>query len=637
METDESVQSRRTVKAIAAELSSLADELRRDLAQRARELANLSQMAEDCLLVASVLGDDDRASRVRRIMDEIKETSNVLSAFPVGSIIGTAKALEDGRAVVHCEDDEKEDRGAFVADSGLASNTDARSQREAESAVTESAEALRAGAGDEHAHARQAVHSSSPSDRVEAGHPLATEQAKQQSEPEPAPESGGRTVTAPEDAPTSTARPPATPSGRARGHRLLEREQRAFFEDERALLAEGSPRDVLRCKLKAMICRARYLMAKLDVAQDDASAVEQSLRQLGDRLQECGESDFYGLRWARKHPADHWQKAFEGYGWFAIAVEARAWLEARPLSHEDRVRIVDGMAAVESNLTRIMWDVFPGAADSQQRDLHAWIDRDKQDRHIQYWRLPANGGPKNEAVRKAARDFAEKFPSARQECQRLEALIQAQAEVERALEDWETVGGQTEENLQRLKQALSHWLARGGRPTERSIAPRLAPHRHYLDGLTGRQAPNLVRHLDTLLARRAVTETNGEGEAPAEDPEYQANLSRVRAVLAGKRMLFVGGLPREEARLTLEEGLGLERLDWPGSDPTNTPGDFEHAAGRADAVCLLVRFSRHAYKAVLDDAKARGKMTFTLPAGYGLRRVVHDIAEQLRQNQGAVR
>jgi hypothetical protein len=424
---------------------------------------------------------------------------------------------------------------------------------------------------------------------------------------------------------------------RARGGRQFDKDQAEFFAAERAFEA-GEDTEVARCHLKALICFGRSLMAKAPLHDRDAGAIEISVGLLGNRLKELGEDRFYGLNPGRDHDAAAWHRAREAYGWLARAYEAKAFLDEHDVAGATRDALLMGVAAVETNLARLMHGALAYAADEQQKRLHAWVQQNqRQGLYIEWWTLEENGGPKDSRVREAAASFCKDVPEVLKRCARQHAIEAAQAAVHGAIDSLEAGAGDADEpddaGARSLNEAVQAWLQAGGRPTEVQVARRLAPFASRLDRLNGRQAAQLIRHLESLNAEENGTdaeEPNGhEPNGHVPNPEQLRKLERVRRFLEGKTMLFVGGEARYEHRAMLERELGLRSLLWPGSDADTRPAYFEAAANAADVVCLLVRFARHEYQRVMEAAQQAGKWTFKLPAGYGLNRVVHDIYEQL--------
>ena len=144
--------------------------------------------------------------------------------------------------------------------------------------------------------------------------------------------------------------------------------------------------------------------------------------------------------------------------------------------------------------------------------------------------------------------------------------------------------------------------------------------------------------------RRVPVEGGGAARArkvgPIADQDIEqapedAVFTAVKAHLAGKTVLFVGGRRIPEKKREVEQALGLKELLWPDADPDTLLHDFTAAALKADVVCYLIRWSRHSYKQVIDLAKGQGKETVVLKAGLGVNRLVHDFNEQLLAKDAA--
>jgi hypothetical protein len=179
-----------------------------------------------------------------------------------------------------------------------------------------------------------------------------------------------------------------------------------------------------------------------------------------------------------------------------------------------------------------------------------------------------------------------------------------------------------------LVPAVLRCLDAGIPPSNKKLVAVCLPYRSALKEVDDRRVAKLVEYLskeEALLARKVGPPADADS---AEEPE-DAVLAAVKAHLAGKTVLFVGGRRIPEKKREVEAALGLKELLWPDADPDTLLHDFTASALKADVVCYLIRWSRHSYKQVIDFAKAQGKETVILKAGLGVNRLVHDFNEQL--------
>ncbi len=141
-----------------------------------------------------------------------------------------------------------------------------------------------------------------------------------------------------------------------------------------------------------------------------------------------------------------------------------------------------------------------------------------------------------------------------------------------------------------------------------------------------------------VRVRRAVDEFRAAQDAPPaadddgdDDPaEPSADVRAVRAALAGRSVVLVGGDERREAAAALRDAFALDRLDWQSSRPHESHYRFESAVTRPDVavVLLAIRFASHSYAEIQRFCDATGKPLVRLPAGYGVNRVAAEVRRQ---------
>ncbi|MBS1722462.1 MAG: hypothetical protein JSS66_05585 [Armatimonadetes bacterium] len=176
-----------------------------------------------------------------------------------------------------------------------------------------------------------------------------------------------------------------------------------------------------------------------------------------------------------------------------------------------------------------------------------------------------------------------------------------------------------------LLRLVNGLLSLGMPPSDKSLRAMLAPYREMLPKREGKgQYFRLVDYLaqDALLAKVSAPKRESVKPAPSEVVESVIEFTR------GKKMLFLGGRTDPLAQKSLVDALELQELDWPTTDKTTNLNKLLPHVPSADIVVLLTRFCRHAYKEVLDAAKAQGKHTVVLPGGLGVNNVASNIKEQ---------
>jgi hypothetical protein len=193
----------------------------------------------------------------------------------------------------------------------------------------------------------------------------------------------------------------------------------------------------------------------------------------------------------------------------------------------------------------------------------------------------------------------------------------------------EAVGAKFDEDVLRAKVIAA--MEAGVPPSHRELRNLLAGYRFVLEGVTHRD----VQKLDQYLQKDAL-EIIAKKKAPVEltleeeDPDLAMKVMTLLPHTQGKTLMFVGGSKgqgwRKDEYIRI---LGLKDMIWPDAEEGTKVTDLSGKVSKADIVCLLIRFSRHSYKSVLDEAKGQGKETVTLPRGYGVNTVIHEMWTQL--------
>jgi len=147
----------------------------------------------------------------------------------------------------------------------------------------------------------------------------------------------------------------------------------------------------------------------------------------------------------------------------------------------------------------------------------------------------------------------------------------------------------------------------------------------------------VFREIDRFVADREANESDNEGPSAI----VSADVSALRPLIAGQKMLLIGGIPKQETRQRLEQRLGLGELEWLETREHESSSRFEALVHHPDVklVCLLVRWSGHDHVDTIKDyCRNANKPCVLIPRGYGLNQLAHEIMSQtgdrLRESAG---
>ena len=406
------------------------------------------------------------------------------------------------------------------------------------------------------------------------------------------------------------------------------RRNQAFAKKEREFFRTvGAGRERL-ADLKGLACEARALIEETTEAELDPSSIWQSLGLLQeefDRINPGG--SFFAFRHSRHHRPEIWNELAEAFRLLGASERALDWIAAHP-DVPERAELVKLAGAPEALIHRLNDDHGLGFTDEQQRDVHHRVEEAAGGSvFVPWWNLGEGRRPNEEVV-----DAARALPARLAEVAR---RVEATAKKDDAMGSLEALAeslkadGPVEETL---VPAVLRCLDAGIPPSNKKLVAVCLPYRSALKEVDDRRVAKLVEYLskeEALLARKMGPVSDDD---TAEEPE-DAVFTAVKAHLAGKVVLFVGGRRIPEKKREVESALGLKELHWPDPDPDTLLHDFTASALKADVVCYLIRWSRHSYKQVLDFAKAQGKETVVLKAGLGVNRLVHDFNDQLLERR----
>ncbi len=423
-------------------------------------------------------------------------------------------------------------------------------------------------------------------------------------------------------APEPVAPPPPKPLPRE----AIRRNQ-AFAKKEREFFRTTGQSPERLADLKALACEARAHIEESSDASLDVSSIWQSLellREEFDRINPGG--SFFAFRQTRHHKAETWQELAEAFRLLGAAEKCLDWLISHP-DIPERADLIKLSGAAEAWIHRLNDEQGLGFTDEQQRDVHHRVElASGGEIYVPWWNLGEGRRP-NEEVAEAARSLPIRLAEVAKRTESTVKKDDAMGALEGLVESLEADGPVE----QTLVPAVLRCLDAGIPPSNKKLVAACLPYRSALKEIDDKRLTKLIEYLqkeETLLVRKFGPPVEPDLEEAPEDTTLQA----VKAHLAGKTVLFIGGRRIPEKKREVEQALGLKELLWPDADPDTLLHDFTASALKADVVCYLIRWSRHSYKQVLDFAKAQGKETVVLKAGLGVNRLVHDFNEQLLGN-----
>lgn len=433
----------------------------------------------------------------------------------------------------------------------------------------------------------------------------------------------------------ATEAPPKRPAAPPIRDRL-----KALCDAIRGFESAGGEDKAVRCaEAKVLLCQAMALWRDAEAA-NLRYILSKEVETLLAFLRAEDSSDFFDRNDHGQFPAWDWEELGEAYRHVATAEDLTALLRQGEVDAEQRKFGVIHAAAGQAIAAR--WFIARGlrmdAALVRLRDELQALQGNEY--FIPWWRMDGPDAPDPAKVLESANGIV----TARN---RIETAIQARRKRQEKTRRTNEALGRIGEFLEspgdgdafeaRLAALVEQALEDGIPPSNRPLRLHLAGYRHVAERVGHAQGPQLCEYLEkdamASLARREVV---AEPPTVADESELRRWTEELAPMLRGKTLLLIGGNKGQSHRKNdYRERLGLAEVLWPDLEESDKPTIARPQLDKADIVAYIVRFSRHSYKSLLDEAKRMGKVTVTLPRGLGINTVVRDMYDQLiraRQN-----
>lgn len=403
-----------------------------------------------------------------------------------------------------------------------------------------------------------------------------------------------------------------------------------FFDKARQEQSETTWSWIREAQIKGLIAEGRSLEAAATELKDPARGlIREEIQILGAWWDDNAFSrEFFALNFQRTHNPEIWEEVSQGYQFLAAAESAVSYLETEEgLNDSQFLLLAELAAAAEAYLGRVFEDRAMNVWDPQQKEVHQRLEKLNVavPTVTRWWRRLENA-PSLDDLAKRAKGLAAEEEAVKKSRARAESSSTALQN----LLTWFETASAVEFDEAALLKLVEAALAAGVPPSSKPLRQALFGYRHALEGSVNRD----VMKLDSYLQKDQLEASRKASPEPAEEAEVDTELlnkvAALKPLTEGKTVLFVGGSKRQGWRKSeYEKMLGLNELLWPEAEEWTRTEDLSGYVNKSDIVCLLIRFSRHSYKNVLDVAKERGKHTVTLPRGLGMNTVVHEMWSQL--------
>lgn len=399
---------------------------------------------------------------------------------------------------------------------------------------------------------------------------------------------------------------------------------------------------VKRSKLKAESCRLYIQRRAVTSITDDAELKRQMDEQIATA--KATPNCFLWVFWReRTQPDDEsLRKIALCYDALAAAADlARRRDEFFPGRRTDDEPLILGLLAEASSALRIaLKDSWLSDDDRDQADSHVWLRQETAQRRIFIARHMAIDDPADPL---AAQTVIDRAAEAR-------ALLEDQAGKVKSIKN---LLGQVRYHANQIVKAggvdcESHWLKitaaikalndLGVPTTDDRISEHLGSQ---AAGLVSKEISEDLRRELQIVIGAAL---NGGGESDDENDDdstqrvYSERVLKVRSWLQGRRLVLVGGEPRQRSIQKLIEAFELADVDWVfltehgSGSPMRGPIERPDTAG----VVVIIKLTGHLHADEAREYAARAdKPIVLLKSGYNAEQIANAFIEQVSDRFGA--
>ncbi|HLO42094.1 MAG TPA: hypothetical protein VK176_13795 [Phycisphaerales bacterium] len=379
---------------------------------------------------------------------------------------------------------------------------------------------------------------------------------------------------------------------------------------------------VTRCALKSQACHAaivRRLAAGTSTEQEEIRKIGALITQ-GKSLDNCY---LWMVNRAKPQPTDEVMRLIS-HAYDNLGAAARCCLRVPRNSRSDRrAQALNLLAEAQSALRVSLIPTWLTLPDRDQDDAFRYLDDSTTYEQVFIPRFMKLSDPADPGAWESLRDRIESFSKSLELDE--ESNRQIRTSINKIRHHAKAIAGAPGEDRahdwQKIESALAS-LAESGRLREPEIADLLRPIAASAPGGAG--YPTLGRVIESMRG-------GDEVEEAAEERAYSASVQKVRDMLAGSRVVIVGGERREEAVNRIREAFELAEVEWVALPEHGSTAPAEAPIRRADTrlVLVLIRLAGHLHtEEVAMFCDRHGKPLIRLPAGYNPERIAAEVLEQ---------
>lgn len=415
--------------------------------------------------------------------------------------------------------------------------------------------------------------------------------------------------------------------------------QAADISDDEPAAQSASPADISldliveRCRLKAESC---LVFTRRRAVEGDHEREREIVQQMNELIAQAKslEDCFLWMFWReRTQPSDEViaeiGKCYNALGDAAAFLSETETAPPETVTRADTESAFLALAHASAALRLAVEDTWLSTPDADQAEAHAWLLRETRSRRIYIPRYMSLDDPPE---RGSAESVVQHVAALRNEwTARRDAYDAIEREIKRiayhASRATRSGGAPDEHDLARIAETLPKLDALGVRPTDKRL--RDAVPERIARELPSDRSPFIAAF---IAAYDQALATVGSQREPAAGPrEWSGQVLEVRELLEARRIVIIGGEPRQDAIARMREAFALREVDWislrehASAEPMRAPIARDDTA----LVVVIVKLAGHLH---VDEARRcatrNNRPLVMLTGGYNPEQIAEAVLAQ---------
>jgi hypothetical protein len=385
-----------------------------------------------------------------------------------------------------------------------------------------------------------------------------------------------------------------------------------------------------RSRLKAESCRLFIARRAARPGSDDERDLVARMNDMIAKAKATRDCFLWVFWRERAQPDDDALRAIaECYEALADAAQLVAFVDEHPGAsrRNDAEDAMFHLAHASAALRCALEETWLTSPDTDQDESHLWLRRETAHRQIfvpRYMSMDDRPDPRDAPeiradVKHAHNALRERKRAVAQVDERFKRMKYHASRVERDPTD------AASHDVARIDESARHLLDLGIAPSDPRFLASLPGAIH--DRLRPDASQPLSLVLDAI-AQRAVPRAI---ETPAQPREWSDSVARARRLLAGKRLVILGGIRKPDAEQRIIDAFDLRDLEWVRLNEHTSGAPMNAPIARPDTalVVILIRFIGHLHaEEARIAATSAGKPFIHLPAGYSPEQIADAVLQQ---------